>query len=103
MIETLVLHNLHFTSNITQSYNIPFYKPSTYTILIVCYGLPALSAGFEARCDRCNCTNEFVNWPVLGPSCDPWERGRSKAGLDHCVDGGGGGARFRHGERVVGL
>ena len=66
-------------------------------------GLPDVSAGFEACRDRCNHSNEFVNWPVLGPSCDPWERGRSKAGLDHCVDGGGGGARFRHGERVVGL
>ena len=64
-------------------------------------GLPVVSTGFESRRDRCDCSNEFVNWHMLGRSCDSWERVRIKAGSEHCVDGGG--TCFRHGERVVGL
>ena len=63
--------------------------------------LPAVSAGFEVCRNRCNHTNEFVDWPVIGRSCNSWEGGRVEAGFDHCADGGG--ARFRHGEHVVGL
>ena len=64
-------------------------------------GLPAVSAGFEVHRAHCNHSDEFVGWTVLGWSCDSWEIGRIEAGFDHCVDGGG--TRFYHGERAVGL
>ena len=64
-------------------------------------GLPDVSVGFEARLDRCNRTKKFVNWPVLGRSCNLWEGGRAAAGFDHFIDGGG--ACFHHCEGVVGL
>ena len=57
--------------------------------------------GFEARHNRFDCTYGLVDWPVLGQSYNLWEGGRVEAGFDHCADGGG--ARFRHGEHVVGL
>ena len=47
------------------------------------FGLPAVSAGFEARRDRCNCTDAFFDWPVLGRFRNLWERGRVEAGFDH--------------------
>ena len=56
---------------------------------------------FEARRDHCDCSDGFVYWPVLGRSYDYWERGRIKAGFDHCVKGGS--ARLCHGERIIGL
>ena len=64
-------------------------------------GHHAVSSGFEDHRDRCNHTDKFIDWPVLGWSYSLWEGGRVKAGFDHCV--GGGGTCFCHGERIVGL
>ena len=63
--------------------------------------IPAVSMGFEARRDHCNCSDKFVNWPKLGRSCDYWEIACIEAGFDHCVDVGI--TCSCHGERVVGL
>ena len=64
-------------------------------------GIPAVSADFSARCDHCDRSDKFVDWPVLSRSCDSWERVRIEADFVHCIDGGG--TRFCHGKRVVGL
>ena len=64
-------------------------------------GLPDVSAGFKDRRDHCDCNDKFINWPVLGQSCDLWEGGCFESGFEHCVNGGG--TCFPRGERVVGL
>ena len=81
-----------------------FFDPSHFFLVydeLKAAVLPAVSAGFEAHRERFDCSDEFINWLVLGRSYDSWKRSRIEAGFDHCVDGGGG--RFCHGERVVSL